>query len=378
MYRNLRLLPLLLVPGLALVVAGASGCADRAPVDTAAPSVVTQPIMNGYGPDAPRHAATVALLQRSSTTVYPDIYCSGTLVTPDVVVTAAHCLTSQRGKKLVTTAPEQVAIYFGDGTYTDSNGAAYAAVETLVYPGYDANALVNDIALIRISPPMTAIAPVPVLPHALGFSSANVGETLNFAGFGEDENGAYNTKLQADGVLAGLGCAVSGCWNAGVAASQFSYTQYDSGPCFGDSGGPAFVNRGGTWYLAGVTSYGDNTCTQYGVSTRVDAYEGWIADFAAPAPTCVSDGFCDASCADDPDCAAPTCVADGFCDASCAADPDCGAAEGCGDGVCAADESCDGRYGTTLCDADCAGKMTGKPAGRFCYVGDTCEGDGCP
>lgn len=229
-------LHLLLTAGLSLALVTISGCADRAPTDATKPAIVTQPIINGFAPNAPHHDATVALLQRSSSSTYPDIFCSGTLVTPEVIVTAAHCLTTQRGKKWVTTSPDKIAIYFGDDTYNDPNGVTYAAVETLVYPSYDPRAITDDIALVRISPPMTDIAPVPVLPHALGFSSADIGETLNFAGFGETEDGTYNVKLQADGTLGGLGCTVSGCYGSGDPATQISYNQYSNGPCGGDRG----------------------------------------------------------------------------------------------------------------------------------------------
>src|SRR5690606_35169171 len=121
-------------------------------------------------------------------------------------------------------------------------------------------------------------------------------------------------------------------------ATQISYTQYDSGPCFGDSGGPAFVQRGGTWYLGGITSWGDAYCTQFGVSTRVDAYASWIAAFSSvPEP--------------------PDCSANGTCNAECpaGADPDCAPTGGsCGDGVCGVGESCDGRGATSAC-GDCPG-----------------------
>ena len=49
-----------------------------------------------------------------------------------------------------------------------------------------------------------------------------------------------------------------------------------------------------------------------------------------------------------------------------------------GDGVCDDGESCDGRDGTTSCSTDCDGKTNGKPSGRYCYVGEICEGAGCP
>ena len=52
--------------------------------------------------------------------------------------------------------------------------------------------------------------------------------------------------------------------------------------------------------------------------------------------------------------------------------------ETCGDGVCDADESCDGRYNTTACASDCPGQTRGKKTSRYCYVGQSCEGPGCP
>lgn len=350
-----------------LALVAAPACADEAPAPPTPEhpiAFVAGPIINGFAPDAPRHEATVALLQRSGSSIYPDIFCSGTLISPDVVVTAAHCLEVRKGKRVSAAPPSSVAVYVGDATYSDPDGLAYAAVETVLHPSYNPSSLANDIALIRISPPVAHVAPVPALPASLGFSSATLGETLNFAGFGDDEWGQSNVKLQANGSLGGLGCAVAGCYGQSDAATQLSYTQYESGPCFGDSGGPAFVQRGGTWYLGGVTSWGDSYCAQFGVSTRVDAYEGWIAAFAAPTPE-------------------PVCVADGVCVAECAtgADPDCddgGGDDGaCGDGVCGAGESCDGRSGTAACPADCAGKTNGKPSGRFCYVEGACDGPGC-
>lgn len=41
----------------------------------------------------------------------------------------------------------------------------------------------------------------------------------------------------------------------------------------GDSGGPAFDSAG---HIVGVTSFGDETCSTIGVSTRIDAYASWI------------------------------------------------------------------------------------------------------
>ena len=92
----------------------------------------------------------------------------------------------------------------------DPYGAA--VVEALIHPGYDSRQLVNDIGLLRLANPVpeTVAVPVAVLPPSQGFSTADVGATLNFAGFGVTETGDSSVRMQVDGVLGGLGCSVTG------------------------------------------------------------------------------------------------------------------------------------------------------------------------
>lgn len=304
-------------------------------------------IYGGAPPDAPEHAAVVGLHQLSGGSVYVKPFCTGTLIADDVVLTAAHCLDTAKGGKpsFQTMSPSALAIYVGDDPSQDLLQHLYLVSETLINPGYDRFRIRNDIALVRLSSPITEpVTPIQPLPPSEGFSAADAGMTVNFAGFGEIESGDWGVKLQVDLPIAGVGCSVSGCPDAGDAATQVSYHQSFGGPCFGDSGGPFFVYRTSGTYVGGITSYGDSYCTIYGVSTRVDAFATMIADFVG------SGGPGDT-------------------------DPPAG---DCGDGVCGVGESCDGRGGTTACSSDCDGKTGGKPAARFCYVEGTCEGPGCP
>ena len=327
-------------------------------------------IHNGSGPDAAHHDAVVALheLTPDGNSVYVSPFCSGTLVSGDVIVTAAHCLdTAKGGPKFKTMDPATLAIYVGDDPSLDIIDHLYLVTETEIHPDFNRNQLVNDIALVRLATAVTEpVTPVPNLSAADEFTNGDIGTDLNFAGFGQDENGASGVKLQGDWPLGGLGCSVAGCPGGGDADTQISYVQGNGGPCFGDSGGPAFIERNAAWYLGGITSYGDSYCTIYGVSTRVDAYETYIDDFVngavpPPAPDCSNDGWCNPDCdaGDDADCAAPP-------------------PENCGDGVCGAGESCDGRDATASCPADCDGVTNGKPSNRYCYVEGFCEGGGCP
>ena len=369
------------------------------------------PIYGGSAPNAPEHEAVVALhqLDKKGTSVYVSPFCSGTLIASDVVVTAAHCLdTARRGSNFRTMAPNRLAIYVGDEPAVDILDHLYMVSETLIKSNYDRLELRNDIALVRLGGPITeAVTPVANLPAAQGFTSADVGDDLNFAGFGQTEYGTSGVKLQVDVPLGSLGCYVAGCPDGADIATQIAYAQPQAGPCFGDSGGPAFVYRNLIPYVGGITSYGDSNCLVYGVSTRVDAFESWINDFVGVAPDCSADGWCNPDCAagedpdcytppdcsadgtcnpdcaagEDPDCTTPPdCSADGTCNPDCAAgeDPDCGTPSECGDGICDEGESCDGRYDTISCRDDCPGKTKGKKKRQYCYVGGTCEGQGCP
>jgi len=245
------------------------------------------PIYNGSPPDEPMHDAVVGLHFYDAPNVYVSPFCSGTLIAEDVVLTAAHCLdeAGDYAPDFQTMSPDNLLIYLGDEPAVDILDHLYVVTETLIHPDYDRFQLFNDIGLVRLEAVPTEAAPVPALPASLGFTSADIGATVNFAGFGDDEYGGSGVKLQVDGTVGGLGCDVPGCPDAGDADTQISYEQNVElgGPCFGDSGGPAFIDRGGP-YVGGITSYGDANCLVYGVSTRVDAFETFIADFIAYEP----------------------------------------------------------------------------------------------
>jgi secreted trypsin-like serine protease len=292
----------------------ANACADYGVTEGKGQySGMNQLIIGGDRAEAGWYNAVVSLHETTSTSVYVGPFCSGTLITDSVVLTAAHCLdVGRRTPKAMS--PSGLMIYIGvspveaydAGTLT--YGDFLAVSETKIHPSYDNKKLVNDIALVRLAQPVPAevATPIPALPASLGFTPDDVGGLLNFAGYGEDENQNYGVRLEVDHVLGGLGCTVAGCPSSGVAATQISYSNV-VGPCFGDSGGPAFIFRDNAPYVGGITSYGDANCAVYGVSTRTDAFESWINDFAGTGSGYCGDGLC-AGMAGGEDCY--TCPAD--------------------------------------------------------------------
>lgn len=322
----------------------------------------------------PEYAATVGLHVRSGSSVSGEPFCTGTLIASDVVLSAGHCCDESRGgPNFNPMEPDEVAIYFGDGPAfvgSEPNGTFFGVSEVSIHPSFSKFTLDADLCLLRLEIPNTDVDPVPHLPASLGLDDGDAGVSLDHVGFGYADLALteYGIKLHADLPLAGLGCVVTGCPTPGT-TNQFSYEQDGSpnfGPCSGDSGGPAFISRGGTTYVAGITSYGDPGCALYGVSTNVSAFAAFIDDFVGepppppPGPDCSAEGSCNADCGpgEDPDCDGGT-------------DPGCN-----DDGTCGAGESCDGRDGTTEC-GDCPGQTKGKPGDRYCFVEGTCEGPGC-
>jgi secreted trypsin-like serine protease len=389
MYRFQSLLVFLFTPILA------SGCFSNEEVIS--PSGQSRPIIGGVEATELRHNAVVSLHAKyvNSSNFSDQIFCSGTLVAADVVLTAAHCLdVASGGPNFKTRSPADLAIYFGDAPEADPDFQLNRVLvaETLIHPSYDRRRLLNDAALVRLEEGGSGtVVPVPALPLTSGLGPADVGTMVDFAGFGYSnvEKTDIGVKLHAEAPIAALGCpeAVCGPSINGPEATQFSYFQDPEGPCNGDSGGPAFLDRdpdplSELWYVAGITSYGDSGCSEYGASTRVDAFEGWIGDFVAgteppPPVDCSADDWCNPDCAEgeDPDCGIASCTADGWCDPECAEgeDPDCAITceptgeEVCTDGV---DNDCDGTIDKgCLCTSDnecSSGKCKGKPGAKTC------------
>ncbi|MBI4316862.1 MAG: trypsin-like serine protease [Chloroflexi bacterium] len=237
-----------------------------------------------------------------------DIFCSGTLVAPHIILTAGHCV--EFG------APE--SIYFGSNP---AKGGQFALVASaLAHPDFDYDTLDNDIAVVLLAedPPEDAEL-IPLMEE-----TPAVGADARFVGFGFTEvewGGDYGLKYQV---------------TAPITAVDDSTFAYGIATCNGDSGGPAFITVGGKDAVAGITSWGDPTCEVFGVDTRVDAYLDWLTPILADdiVATCIDDDLCAQGCDEpDPDC---PCAEDGLCTTACAdwaSDPDCPP-------ECLADEVC--------------------------------------
>ncbi|HET7367956.1 MAG TPA: trypsin-like serine protease [Gaiella sp.] len=218
--------------------------------------------------------------------------CSATLVSPMVLVTAAHCTEGVRGKTIVTfesVAPSptpratddtgsepmsQIGYEQGKVPAPWLTGTPYA--HPLWHDKLQLNDL-HDVGVVVLDQPYTAAAPATLPPENYldGLANGNGGlgeQTFTLVGYGvfyEKPSDGPQKPTAVNDRTRRFTTAVGQNVSSQVLklAENATDPRAGGGSCFGDSGGPVFHNG----LLVGDTSYGSSPfCRSYGAYYRLD------------------------------------------------------------------------------------------------------------
>jgi V8-like Glu-specific endopeptidase len=179
------------------------------------------------------------------------ITCTGTLVAPRVVLTAAHCVEN-------ADVSQVLSVVFAPETARALPSERVRVVEGRPHPTWSSGA--NDIGALILAED-APVAPVPLV--GLSLSADVVGRTTRVVGFGIDDQGRTGSRRSGTAQV------------TAVRAGTFSIAVAPGMSCGGDSGGPSFLEVDGVERIVGITSYGDLSCTT-GTNMRVDVHEAFV------------------------------------------------------------------------------------------------------
>jgi secreted trypsin-like serine protease len=223
-------------------------------------SVLDPMIVGGTDAGPNDNPSQVALLYKAIANDASALFCGGTLIEPNFIVTAAHCSD-------FIPSPNDVQVLVGSRRL-DGSGQRYNVANITIHPEWNSNTFDSDVAVWELSANVTGI------PFAtLATTDGNVGENLLATGWGrlsyQGESPIQLQRVQLP-LVDRQNCNDENSFNGEITDNMLcaGYDEGGQSVCHGDSGGP-LTSGANHSILTGITSWGRNCAlpNYYGVFT---------------------------------------------------------------------------------------------------------------
>jgi Trypsin len=223
---------------------------------------------------------TGAFIVKSPTTgqIFP--ICSGTLIAPDVFLTASHCTVfftddlALRGFTALVSFDKSIPF----GALTDRRTNLIAVAHVVTNPNFNpSQSDSGDIAVLILEKSVNGITPA-TLPTAglldeLAEQNGLKGAVFTAVGYGVQNRvvgGGVPFHQDLNPIPRMFAFSSFHSLNVGYLRLSQNPATGDGGTCFGDSGGPNFFTVDGSQIIAAITITGDSVCRATNVTYRLD------------------------------------------------------------------------------------------------------------
>ncbi len=235
-------------------------------IDDVTTAQLDQDVIGGAAAPAGKWPDTVAVLWNG------EQQCTGTLVAPNVVITAGHCV--------IGGAPDHVLV--GASKLSQPQEGETILIEKAIE--WPSSQSTIDAGVLVLAQAVTKVMPRPIASGWARYDIVN-GAEVQLVGFGTIDRDAEvytDSLMEATTTVTDYNCSRDGmgCNDGAKPDGEFGAGGMGIDTCPGDSGGPVYLDTGYGVFVMGITSRGYTTndyfCSEGGIYERPDKIVDWI------------------------------------------------------------------------------------------------------